>query len=45
MKRFLQILTNVRIGGAEVGGTATLLLLIAYGLYKAWEEFIVKLFK
>jgi hypothetical protein len=45
MKRFLEILTNVRIGGAEVGGTATLLLLIAYGLFKAWQEFIAPLLK
>jgi len=45
MKHFLEILTDIRIGGAEVGGTLTLLLLITYGLYKAWREFIWKLFK
>jgi hypothetical protein len=43
MKKFLEILTNVRIAGSEIGGTLTLLLLIAYGLYKAWQEFIVPL--
>jgi hypothetical protein len=42
MKHFLDILTNIRIGAVEVGGTVTLLLLIVYGLYKAWEEFITK---
>jgi hypothetical protein len=45
MKHFLDVLTNVRIGAAEIGGTLSLLFLIAYGLYKAWQEFIVKLFK
>ena len=45
MRRFSQILTNVRIAGAELGGTAIVLLLIAYVLYKAWEEFTVKPFK
>jgi len=45
MKHFLEILTNVRIGTAEVGGTVSLLFLMVYGLYKAWQEFIVKLFK
>ena len=45
MKRLLDVLTNVRIAAAEVGGTATLVLLIAYGVYKAWEEFIAKLLR
>jgi hypothetical protein len=45
MKRFLEVLTNVRIASAEVGGTVTLVLLIAFGIYKAWQEFIVKLLK
>lgn len=45
MKHFLEILTNVRIASAEVGGTATLVFLIAFGTYKAWQEFIVKRFK
>ena len=45
MKRFLEILAAVRIVFAEIGGTVTLIFLIAFGTYKAWEEFIVKLFK
>lgn len=45
MKRFLKILTDVRIAAAEVGGTVTLLFLIAFGMYKAWREFIAKLLK
>jgi hypothetical protein len=45
MKHFLGILENIRFGAAEVGGTVTLLLLIAYGLHKAWEEFITKWFR
>jgi hypothetical protein len=44
MKKFLDVLTNVRIAFSEIGGTLTLLLLIAYGLCKAWQEF-VKLFR
>jgi hypothetical protein len=43
MKRFLQVLTNVRIVTAEVGGTVTLVFLI--GMYKAWQEFILKVLK
>ena len=45
MKRFLECLTNVRIASAEIGGTVTLVFLIGFGMYKAWQEFIVKLFK
>jgi hypothetical protein len=45
MKHFLEFLKNVRIAGAEIGGTLSLLFLIAYGLDKAWQEFIVKLLK
>jgi len=45
MKKFLEILFNVRIVGTEVGGTATVLFLVAFGTYKAWEEFIAKLFR
>jgi hypothetical protein len=45
MKRFLEILTNVRIAGAEIGGTLSLLLLVAYGLAKAWQDFIAPLLK
>jgi hypothetical protein len=42
MKEFLDILTNVRIGAAELGGTLGLLFLIAYGSYMAYQEFIAK---
>jgi hypothetical protein len=45
MKRFLEVLTNVRIASAEIGGTVTLVFLIAFGMYEAWQEFIVHLFK
>jgi len=45
MKRFCEFCTNVRIVSAEVGGTVTLLFLIVFGTYKAWQEFIVKLFR
>ncbi len=43
MKRFLEILTNVRIAAAEIGGTITLVLLIAFGMYEAWRAFILPL--
>ena len=42
MKHFLDILANVRIVTAEIGGTATLILLVWYGLVKAWQEFVGK---
>lgn len=42
MKTLLEVLTNIRIASAEIGGTVTLVLLIAFGIYKAWQEFIVK---
>jgi len=45
MKHFLEILADVRVAVAEVGGTLTLIFLIVYGTYKAWKEFVVKLFK
>ncbi len=45
MKRFLEILLDVRIASAEIGGTLSLLFLILYGLHKAWQEFVAKLFK
>jgi hypothetical protein len=45
MKTFLEVLTNVRIACAEIGGTITFVFLIAFGMYKAWQEFIVKRFK
>ena len=45
MKRFIEICLNIRIVAGEVGGTASLLFLIAFGICKAWQEFIVKRFK
>jgi hypothetical protein len=45
VKRFLEILTNVRIATGEIGVTVTLLLLVAYGIYEAWQTFIAKLRK
>jgi hypothetical protein len=45
VKHFLDILTNVRVATAEIGGTVTLVLLIVFGVYKAWQEFILKLGK
>jgi len=45
MKRFLEILTNIRIATGEIGGTVSLIFLVSYGMHKAWQEFIAKLFK
>lgn len=45
MKRFVEICLNIRIVTGEVGGTVSLILLVAFGTYKAWQEFIVKRFK
>jgi len=43
MKHFLDILAGIRIVATEVGGTVTLVLLVWYGLVKAWQEFVGKL--
>ncbi len=45
MQRLLEFLTNIRILAAEIGGTVTLIMLIAFGVYKAWEEFIAKVWR
>jgi len=45
VKHFLEILTNVRIATGEIGGTVTLVLLVSYGIYEAWQTFIAKLRK
>jgi hypothetical protein len=45
MKHFLQILANVRIGVAEVGGTLGLIFLIVYGTYRAWGDFVAPFFR
>jgi hypothetical protein len=42
VKHFLDILLNIRIATGEIGGTLGLVFLIAFGAYKAWQEFIVK---
>ncbi|MGD1025682.1 MAG: hypothetical protein ABR880_23115 [Candidatus Sulfotelmatobacter sp.] len=44
MKRFVEFCFNVRVVIAEVGGTLTLIFLIVFGVYKAWREFVAKLF-
>jgi len=44
MKHFLDLCLNVRVITGEVGGTLTLIFLIAFGVYKAWQEFIGKWF-
>jgi hypothetical protein len=41
MKGLLEVLTNVRIAVTEIGGTVTLILLIAFGIYEAWRTFIM----
>jgi hypothetical protein len=45
MKHFADICLAVRTIAQELGGTLTLVFLIAFGVYKAWQEFIVKLFR
>jgi hypothetical protein len=45
MKSLIDVLTNIRIASAEIGGTVTFVFLIAFGMNKAWQEFVVKRFK
>ena len=45
MTHFLEILANVRIGAAELGGTLALIFLIVYGIYKGWNDFVAPLFR
>ncbi len=45
MKQFLEILTNIRIATGEVGGTVSLIFLVAFGMYEAWHAFILPLFR
>ncbi len=45
MKQFLEILTNIRIAAGEVGGTVSLIFLVAFGMYEAWHAFILPLFR
>jgi hypothetical protein len=45
VKRFLEILTNVRIITGELGGTVCLTFLVAFGIYEAWRAFISPLLR
>jgi hypothetical protein len=45
MKHFVDICLDIRIVTGEIGGTVTVIFLMAFGMYKAWQEFIVKRFK
>jgi hypothetical protein len=45
MKHFLEILADVRLGTAEVGGTLAFVFLVVYGIRKAWDDFIGPIFK
>ena len=45
MKHFIEVCLNIRIVAGELGGTASVVFLLAFGTYKAWQEFIVKRFK
>jgi hypothetical protein len=40
MKKFLEFLTNVRFAATEIGGTVSVIFLMVFGAYKAWQEFI-----
>jgi hypothetical protein len=37
--------TNVRIATGEIGGTVCLIFLVTFGMYEAWNVFILPLFK
>jgi hypothetical protein len=45
MKRFLDVLLNVRIASGEIGGTLGLLFLLVFGIWAAYHSFIVPLWK
>lgn len=45
MRRFNRFCLNVRIVVAEIGGTLGFVFLIVFGAYKAWQEFVVELFR
>ena len=45
MKHFLDILLDIRIAGAEILGTLSLLFLLAYGAVCAYQDFIGRRFK
>jgi hypothetical protein len=45
MKRFLEVLANVRFGFMEICGTLAVMFLLGYGTYKTWSDFVAPLFK
>lgn len=45
MKRFIELLANVRFGFMEICGTLATMFLVGYGAYKAYGDFIAPLFK
>jgi hypothetical protein len=45
VKRFIQTCLNARIIVAEIGGTVGFAFLIAFAIYAAWQDFIVKMFR
>ena len=45
MKRFVEFCFNVRVVIGEVGGTLGFAFLVAFGVYEAWKEFGVQLFR
>jgi hypothetical protein len=45
MKRLCEFCLKVRIATGEVGGTLSLIFLVVFGTYKAWQEFLAPLFK
>jgi|HubBroStandDraft_2_1064218.scaffolds.fasta_scaffold293231_1 hypothetical protein len=38
MKHFVDICLNIRIATGEIGGTVTVVFLMAFGMYKAWPS-------
>jgi len=45
MKRFIHFCLNVRIVVAEIGGTLGFVFLVGFGVYAAWQDFVMKLFR
>jgi len=45
MKRFVEFCFNIRVMIGEVGGTLGFAFLVAFGVYKAWKEFGIQLFR
>lgn len=44
MEKFVKFLANIRIGIGEVGSTLAFLLLVVFGTYMAWKDFIAPFF-